>query len=232
MLAYYATEFDSVEINSTYYGVPAPRVFAGMAARTPEDFCFIVKANSVVTHERRTDAEVDGSFRRACEPLQAAGKFGGTLVQFPWGFQNTRNARDYLRTLRHRLPEAPVFVEFRHVSWADDSIFDLLRETGLSYSMVDAPRIQTLMPAVIGATSAEGYLRLHGRNARDWWKAGADRYDYDYSEAELIEWTAKLRALGGRVTMTYIFFNNCQGGQAARNAKLLKQLLSAPEAVG
>jgi len=227
MLEFYATEFDCVEINSTYYGIPAPHVLERMAARTPPSFRFIVKANSVVTHEQREDREVDLAFEKACAPLRDAGKLAGTLAQFPWSFRNAPESHAYLRGLRARLPDVPIFVEFRHASWATDATFALLREAGLSYSIVDAPRLDSLMPTVVRAADGLGYLRLHGRNAKNWWSnTGGGRYDYDYSEAELIDWVNKIRELAEQTTTTYIFFNNCHAGQAARNAKLLKQLLA------
>jgi uncharacterized protein YecE (DUF72 family) len=88
-----------------------------------------------------------------------------------------------------------------------------------------------------------GYVRFHGRNARHWWGSGERvvasaagaapsqarreqlRYDYDYSERELTEWLAKLNAMAQQAKQTYLFFNNCHAGQAARNAKLMEELL-------
>ena len=227
LLEFYATQFDCVEINSTYYGIPAPGTFAKMAARTPPEFRFVVKAAAVVTHERTADAAADDAFRRACEPLADAGKFEGTLVQFPWAFQNDAAAQAYLRDLRARLPEGPVFVEFRHRSWAKPSTLALLDELGLGYCCVDEPALPSLMPGDAYAVGARGYVRLHGRNAAKWWKgSNSERYDYEYSEPQLAEWAGKIRGLAGRATTTYVFFNNCHAGQAARNAKLLKTLLA------
>ncbi len=227
LLDFYATQFDCVEINSTYYGIPAPRTFERMAARTPPEFRFVVKAAAVVTHERVPDPASDDAFLRACEPLAAAGKFEGTLAQFPWAFQNDEAARGYLRALRARLPEGPVFVEFRHRSWAKTSTIALLEELGLGYCTVDEPPLPGLMPDDLFVTRGVAYLRLHGRNAATWWGSGGDRYDYDYSEPQLAEWAGKLRGLTGRASTTYVFFNNCHAGQAARNAKLLKAMLSS-----
>ncbi len=229
-LEFYAEEFDCLEVNTTYYGVPKAHVLERMADRTPEDFAFVVKANAVHTHDRAEDAALDDAYRAACAPLVRAGKYRGTIAQFPWSFRNTDDGWDYLRSLRARLPDGPVFVEFRHVSWADASTYERLREAGLAFVVVDAPRIASLMPAVEEITAADAYVRLHGRNGRDWWRsaAGSDRYNYDYSPVELSEWGARIRTLAARASRTYVFFNNCHAGQAARNAKLLKRLLAAP----
>jgi uncharacterized protein YecE (DUF72 family) len=73
-----------------------------------------------------------------------------------------------------------------------------------------------------------GYVRLHGRNEETWWARGrgvGDRYDYLYSEDELREWVAKIQAMSRTATRTFVFFNNCHAGQAARNARLMQDLL-------
>lgn len=227
MLDFYATEFDCVEVNLTYYRVPGAATMESFAKRTPPSFDFMVKAHKTVTHDRQLDAAVDEAFRRAVVPLEEAGKYRGTLAQFPWSFRDAPESRAYLASLRARLPDAPVIVEFRNRSWAHDETFQFLRDRGLGYSVVDAPPIPTLMPTVVRATSDLGYVRLHGRNMRNWWGGSSTlRYDYDYSEPELRDWREKVRALAAETTTTYVFFNNCHAGHAARNAILLKKLLA------
>jgi len=81
-------------------------------------------------------------------------------------------------------------------------------------------------------TAEDAYVRFHGRNAQNWWGRGGaaggesrDRYDYDYPESELREWVRKVAELADQARRTYLFFNNCHAGQAARNAKLMQELL-------
>jgi uncharacterized protein YecE (DUF72 family) len=97
---------------------------------------------------------------------------------------------------------------------------------------VDEPRLKGLVPPIARVTAGIGYVRLHGRNAKNWWRGssggGGDRYDYLYSEEELKEWVTKIKGMVREATKTYVFFNNCHAGQAARNAKLMKELLSLP----
>ena len=91
---------------------------------------------------------------------------------------------------------------------------------------MDEPRLPGLMPPVTMLTAEDAYVRLHGRNADNWWgRGGGDRYDYDYSKAELEEWVRKIADLAQRARSTYVFFNNCHAGHAARNAKLMQELL-------
>src|SRR5262245_41518097 len=113
-LSLYAQHFDTVEVNSTYYGIPKPDVLARMADKTPEHFRFVVKLNQAMTHEQSLDAMTLRSFLEAIEPLKRAGKYDGILAQFPWAFRRTDENRRYLAALRAQLEQEPLFVEFRH----------------------------------------------------------------------------------------------------------------------
>jgi uncharacterized protein YecE (DUF72 family) len=82
------------------------------------------------------------------------------------------------------------------------------------------------MPPDTLVTARDAYVRLHGRNERTWWTGDrSSRYDYSYSEDELREWLEKIATLADQARRTYLFFNNCHAGQAARNAKLMQELL-------
>jgi uncharacterized protein YecE (DUF72 family) len=225
-LRFYACYFPVVEVNSTYYGIPQPRVLGQMVEKTPAGFEFLVKANREMTHEARASDSVYADFLRCLEPLRAAGRFQGVLAQFPWRFRRSPEAMRHVRTLAERLEGSPLFVEFRHASWADEEVFRSLAGAGIGYCSVDEPALDGLMPAVARLTGETAYVRLHGRNARAWW--GGDRgrrYDYDYRREELEEWQSKIRELAERAKKTYVFFNNCHAGQAARNARLMMDML-------
>jgi len=225
-LGYYARHFDAVEVNATYYRIPAPAVLDRMAAKTPPGFRFVVKLNQAMTHETSRDAALYRQFRAILEPLKAAGKYDGLLAQFPWGFRRTTPNLDHLDALRERLPGEPLFVEFRHDSWLTPELEPWMRARDLGFCAVDEPRLEGLMPPVTMVTATDAYVRLHGRNAKNWWgRGGGDRYDYDYSENELREWIRRVGDLADRARRTYLFFNNCHAGQAARNAKLMQELL-------
>lgn len=225
-LQYYAQRFRAVEVNSTYYRLPHPVVFRQMERKTPEGFRFMVKLNQVVTHKQTTDPHAYVSFLEAIQPLEEAGKFHGALAQFPWSFRNTPAAGEHLRRIRDGMGERPVYVEFRHDSWARPETFRLLRELRLGFSAVDEPRLTGLFPPIVNETNGVGYVRFHGRNAGSWWGGdGSERYNYNYSERELLEWVEAIRDLGSRTTDTYLFFNNCHAGRAASNAELMAQLL-------
>ncbi len=226
MLDQYVGHFDVVEINSSYYRIPNARMFAGMEQKTPPGFEFVVKLFKGMTHEIEDDASMYREFAESVIPFKEADKFGGYLAQFPWKFKKGEDALAHLSVLRERFGDDALFVEFRHDSWIEQSTFGFLREHGIGYCSVDEPRLKGLVPPVVEATTDTGYLRLHGRNAKNWWgKGGGDRYDYDYSAKELSEWSEKLLALEEQVKKVYAFFNNCHAGHAARNAELMIEML-------
>ena len=229
-LAYYARQFSCVEVNSTYYRIPNPRVLSLMEKKTPAGFRFIVKLNQVMTHQRSIEPALYREFLSVLEPLKDAGKYHGLLAQFPWGFRKTDENKQHLERLRELLPGEPLWVEFRHASWMNPRLPQWLRERSLGYCAVDEPALPGLVPPLTHLTTDAAYVRFHGRNERTWWASGrgasgGDRYDYDYSERELKEWVERIAALARQAKQTYLFFNNCHAGQAARNAKLMEELL-------
>ncbi len=222
-LAYYADHFKTVEINSTYYGIPKPHVFENMVNRTPDGFEFMVKAYKATTHDFQ-DEKVSGEFIEAIKPLKDAIRLSGVLVQFPWGFRNNERNRRYIAEIGERYDDFPFYVEFRHNSWNCEEIFDFLSRAGARFVSVDEPQIGCMMPPVAKATGDTAYIRFHGRNEKTWWGKGGDRYDYNYSEDELEEWIEKVEKLEKTVWKIYAFFNNCHQGYAVRNAFQLKKL--------
>jgi len=225
-LEYYAREFPVVEVNSTYYGIPKPATTAGLARRSPAGFRFVVKLHQSMTHEPKLDRAKVREFLDAIEPLKQAGKFDGLIAQFPWRFRRDEAGKAHLEELRDALPGEPLHVEFRNDSWAHPKLESWLRERSLGYVAVDEPDLPGLMPPIAILTTDTAYVRFHGRNSQAWWgPKGVDRYDWNYSERELGEWLEKITKLAEQAKRTYLFFNNCHAGQAARSAKLMQELL-------
>jgi len=227
MLSFYSKHFPAVEVNSTYYRIPNPAVLRQMEKKTPPEFEFVIKAHKSMTHTLDAGKDTYSAFMDALAPVQEAGKFSGVLLQFPWGFKQSSRAERHLASLRENLPGVPLFAEFRNSSWIRDETFSLLEDLEIGYCCVDEPRLKGLVPPVARLTSGAGYVRMHGRNARNWWgrSGGGDRYDYLYSREELVDWVEKIRGLAAKAKKTYVFFNNCHAGQAASNAKLMQELL-------
>lgn len=228
MLKEYCKHFPCVEVNATYYRIPGLATFKGMEARTPPGFEFIIKANQEMTHRKSTDPALYRTFLDVLEPLRVAGKFSGVIAQFPWGFKYNPENRRHLKFLGDQFRDCPLFVEFRNSEWIRESVFEGLEANGMGYCSVDEPQLKGLVPPIARTTAGTGYVRLHGRNEKTWWARGrgaGDRYDYLYSEDELREWVAKVQAMSAAASRTFVFFNNCHAGQAARNARLMQELL-------
>jgi len=226
-LEFYAREFSVTELNFSYYRVPTKSTLERLAAKTPDDFLFTVKAHQDMTHEREGKDGVFTEFVESLEPLIDSGKFGCILAQFPSSFHPGEDSVDYLRMFRERLGTLPLVVEFRNRGWLSEQTFDFLRDNGLGFCCVDEPRLKGLIPPVAEATSSIGYVRFHGRNAKKWWqhKEAWERYDYTYSEEELEEWVPKLRKLEENTEKTFVFANNHWQGQAVQTARQLRMLL-------
>ncbi|MFH1686690.1 MAG: DUF72 domain-containing protein [bacterium] len=225
MLDHYVGFFSTVEINSTYYGIPHPAVTANMAKKAPAGFDFMVKVPQSLTH-RRTDLDSDvGKYLECLKPIAEHGKLAGLLAQFPYSFKFTPDHLDYLGLCRRALEPHPLYVEFRHDSWVNRTMYDRLRALAIGYVAVDEPALPHLLKPDCFATTDIGYVRLHGRNSEHWWQGGALRYDYRYSEEELSQWKDKLDKLRRKVKSVYVYFNNCHLGQAAENAGEFAQMM-------
>src|SRR5947209_10981943 len=148
MLELYARSFSAVEIDSTYYRVPAPATFASMAERTPPGFRFSVKLPGAATH---LPADVTAlppeikDFRAALKPLVASGKFLCGLAQFPNSFKPSAEAERRLRALRKALPEMPLVAEFRHRDWQAHATLELLAELGIGWCNVDMTQFSKML---------------------------------------------------------------------------------------
>lgn len=265
-LRYYASKFDTVEIDSTYYAIPRREYAEAWARRTPDRFIFHVKAYGLMTghevdvrslapeladfphtvergrvrgaHPDMVDASFD-LFLDAIDPLRAAGKLGGVLMQFPPYFtattkDNERRGLEYLEYVTGRLDGYRTLVEFRHPSWVDERHLDrtlaFLRERGLSYVSVDSPQFPSgaTMPPLSLATTDWAYVRFHGRNTQTWYSTGgtaADRFDYLYPTAELEEWAEPIRELATCADETFVMFNNNKYDYAQRNAAEIATIL-------
>ncbi len=228
-LQFYASLFSTVELNVTYYRVPAASTVTGWARKTPDDFLFAVKAYGELTHQR--ESHDFAGFVAALAPLIEARKLGCVLAQFPYSFHPTDENKEYLRRLRAGFGDLPLVVELRNAGWVSDETFALLRAENLGYCCVDEPRLKGLMPPIAVATSDVAYVRFHGRNYAKWYahEEAWERYNYTYSESELREWLPKLEQLEEEAPLTLVYFNNHFQGQATKGARDLSQLRLEPQ---
>jgi len=230
MLPYYERTlgFTALEVNYTYYALPSRKTMESFAQRTSRDFSFVVKAYKGMTHERGND--VSGLCRRFKEGIAPLnGSVKALLFQFPYMFVPSVENVDYLKLLRNEFAEYDSVVEFRNVRWSDDRYAEVLKGLSYGYCIVDEPKLKGLVPFHPILTSSIGYFRFHGRNNK-WFKEPVDvRYDYLYSDEELGEFVAPIRDVAQQAAATFVFFNNCHQGKAARNALMMKELLRNSE---
>ena len=258
-LAFYAEHFNTVEVNSTFYGQPRADVCRAWADRTPRDFEFAIKLYQKFTHPRMfgervakeigqvagdlrpdviaalaqpNDADLD-EFQRGIDPLASSGKLGALLAQFPPSFKDTPESQEYLSGLLRRLSDYPVAVELRHRSWSDriGDTLGLLNGFSAAWVQIDEPKFrfsirQNYLPNVTGFY----YMRLHGRNAAQWWRhdKSEDRYDYLYSNDELKEFAETADAARRLVKKLYLYTNNHFSAKSVANAAMIKHQLGEP----
>jgi uncharacterized protein YecE (DUF72 family) len=270
-LRYYGDRFDTVEIDSTFYRLQPPETTAKWAERVPDGFVFHIKAFAPMTRHpvklellpeelqqglsaddrgrvdrmpREARGEVFRVFREMVEPIRAAGKLGGILMQFAPYVVPKPASWDYLEWMREQLDGYTVLVEFRHRSWLDDEhraeTLAFLEERGLANVIVDAPRTEAknVIPTVVAVTSPVAYVRFHGRNAKTWNVRGgsaADRFDHLYESDELEEWVEPMREVAGQAEEAYVLMNtNARSpsprgdiAQGPENALRLARVLAA-----
>ena len=226
-LDYYAREFNSLELNSTFYALPKLSVLEAMVNRTGEGFLFSVKANREMTHQRQHNSKVFAAFVHMLQPFTDSGKLGCVLAQFPYSFGYSRHNLDYLSHFREWLRDLPLVVEFRNAKWLKSEVFDWLRKRNLGFCCVDEPQLPNLLPPLTEVTSDIGYVRFHGRNASKWWRHehAYERYDYTYSAEELKEWLPRISKLKNTTERTFIFANNHWRGQAIGTIRQLRLMV-------
>lgn len=234
MLPLYARRFAIVEIDSTYYRVPSAAAFASMVRRSPEGFRFTAKLPSSGTHlpELGSRAVHDDVrlFRENLQPVVEAGRLAAVLAQFPNAFRPNDATRAYVGMLREAIPDVPLAAEFRHREWQTNDTLELLRALDVALVLVDEPHFKTLARESSDVTSDLAYIRLHGRNAQNWWRGtNASRYDYLYTAEELEPWVHRIVDVAANpdVKEVLAFLNNHPHGNAAKNAEMLRDLAAA-----
>lgn len=230
--------FDTIEINSTFYRPPSARTSASWARRATANpgFRYTVKLWQRFTHERDAWPSPDevATFTTGIAPLAAEGKLGALLIQFPWSFKRTPENRRWLADVLDAFAQYPLVLEVRHASWDEPEVYRQLAERHVAFCNIDQPLFSKSIEPKAEVTSTVGYVRLHGRNAHDWFRADAgrdERYDYLYTIDELETWVEKIERVRQAADDTYIITNNHYRGQAVVNAlEIQHRLGKTPEA--
>ncbi len=214
-LGYYAQHFNSVEVNTTFYHLPARQVFAAWYTRTPSYFRFAVKANQFITHRKKLH-NPEEYVARFLEQVSGLGeKLGVVLFQLPpnWKFHQERlEGLCGFLSQQKILPGLCSALEIRHTSWYDDACFAVLRKHNISLVLTDWPGCIVEGPL----TANFVFVRRHGPNS-----LYASNYPDTYLQRDVQQihsWLAEGRAV-------YIYFNNDAHGYAIKNALSLKAFL-------
>lgn len=263
-LRFYASRFSLVEVDSTYYAIPARSMSERWVERTPANFVFNVKAHALMTGQptevKRLPSELlhslpaplarrsriyghelpaelyDSAWRLfldAVVPLQAAGKFGSILLQYPRWFLPGRENREALLKAYHRLGDVPCAVEFRNSLWFSrensEKTLKLLADHRIPFVMVDEPQgMASSVPPVVAVTSPDlAVVRFHGRRSETWEASNVtatERYRYLYERGELVEWVDRIREAAERAREVHVLMNNCYANYGTTNAREMAAL--------
>ena len=228
-LAYLASFFDTIEINSPFYRIPPPTHAKSWVRRVAanRDFKFTTKVFRGFTHEEASLAEEDlAAFRNYLDPLMDADRLGAILLQFPWSFKNSPESREKLAALFRAFDAYPKALEVRHASFQDPDFVAFLGEHDVGWVNVDQPLFHDSVKPADTAVGPVAYARFHGRNYEKWFahEESWERYNYLYDEEELRPWVKRIESMAMNQD-TYVITNNHFRGQAIVNAGDLKAAL-------
>lgn len=215
-LEYYATKFDCVELNSSFYHLPKEATVAGWVRRTQDLFLFCPKISRYITHRLKL-ANIEDPLKRFFDVFQLLKKqMGPVLIQLPPGLTfNRSKVQTALRILSKQYGEYRFALEVRHPSWITGDFFDLLVQYGMAYVIADSGKRYPYHEAV---TADFVYLRFHGRE---------QLYASDYCESDLRTYAEKINGWlkGGKEV--WVFFNNDFNGYAIKNVEMLRTILES-----
>jgi len=231
---YLAQFFDTIEINTSFYGPIRPE-HAKLwleKVKANERFVFTAKLLQRFTHDLTATAVDEKEVRTGFDVLREAGKLGAVLLQFPFSFHRTEENETYLGKLLRRFSDYPLVLEVRHATWNVPEVFELLRDRGVGFCNIDQPLIGRSLKASAETTAPVGYVRLHGRRYDTWFTDDADvpqheRYNYLYSADELEPWANRVKQVAEDASDVYVVTNNHYQGKAAVNALELIAMLKA-----
>jgi uncharacterized protein YecE (DUF72 family) len=238
-LRYLVGYFDTIEVNSTFYGPMTAKVASTWVERVQDNeaFRFTAKLWRRFTHERTTawTSEEVAQARETLDALAQARRLGAVLIQFPWSFRNDEKNQEWLRDVCAAFQGLPLVLEVRHASWSSPEVYSWLSGAGVGFVNIDQPLFKSSIKPSAQVTSRVAYVRVHGRNYRQWFRQKAtrdERYDYLYSAKELEEWADITKALAEAETTdeVYVVTNNHFRGKAAANALMLQAMVEGERA--
>ena len=237
-----AQYFDCCEINTSFYGHIRPKTgkeWCDLVAEVNPAFQFTAKLFRNFTHApgavlQSTSAatlnpleEDELHAKEGLNSIAQESRLGALLIQFPISFKNTDENRAYLEKLIKKFREYPLAVEVRHATWDQPEILAQFAAEKVAFCNIDQPRLGRSVSATEYSTAPVAYVRLHGRNYKEWFQSDNrnDRYNYLYTPLQLQPWKEKIERLGEKAGKTFAITNNHYKGKAAVNALELKGML-------
>jgi uncharacterized protein YecE (DUF72 family) len=233
-LSYYATQFPTVEVDSTFYGCPSPKTVSNWSARTPEDFLFCVKIPQIITHDKAL-VDCDVEFKEFVKTMDLLGpKLGPMIFQFPsfdrWKFPKQESFLAVLEPFLKKLPAGHSFViEIRNKDWLDATLTGLLREHNVALALTDTsfmPRPWELKQKFDLVTADFAYVRWLGdrkgieKQTTTWDRTVIDR------TSDLKNWVDLLKEMvnNKKIRKLFAFANNHYAGFAPATVKLFVEM--------
>jgi uncharacterized protein YecE (DUF72 family) len=216
-LSHYASRFNAVEVNASFYRAVRPSTYGAWRDATPEAFRFAIKGHRIVTHVNRLAEATEPVIRQRDSAAALGDRLAAVLWQLPRSVgKNADQLRKFLVTL-HRWPGVRHVMEFRHPSWFDAETADLLAAHETASAISDADR----WPLWDAVTTDLVYVRLHGR---------PHCYLSPYLPDAVAEWAARIRSWRAEGRAVHVFFDNTMQGAAVDNAGALRALLATERA--
>ena len=212
MLRWYADRFDTVEINNSFYRLPAVTAFDIWCRETGPDFCFAVKASRYITHNRKLKDPVSANEKFISLVEKLGRRLGPILFQLPPSWKvNLERLDEFIRGL----PRTHRYVfEFRNPTWNTEPVYEVLRRHNAAFCVYELAGFQS----PIEITADFTYVRLHGPG---------NKYQGDYSGQILQEWAHRIDHWRKELKHVFVYFDNDQAGFAPKNALELKQLIQS-----
>jgi uncharacterized protein YecE (DUF72 family) len=211
MLEHYLRDFDTVELNNTFYQLPNESTFDNWREATPPDFLYAVKGSRFITHMIKLKDAQRGLTNFLPRAERLGSKLGPILWQLPPGWKvNVERLEEFLQVLP---PEHRYTFELRNETWMTDEVYEVLRRYNAAFCIYELAGYQSPMEITADWT----YIRLHGPTHF--------KYQGSYSDAQLSEWAARIRTWSRKMKAIYVYFDNDDSAYAVENALTLRRLL-------
>lgn len=211
MLEHYLRDFDTVELNNTFYQLPNESTFDSWRDSTPPAFLYAVKGSRFITHMIKLKDAERGLVNFLPRAERLGPKLGPILWQLPPGWKlNVERLEEFLSLLP---PEHRYTFELRNETWMTEAVYDVLRRYNAAFCIYELAGYQSPLQLTADWT----YIRLHGPTHF--------KYQGSYSDAQLAEWATRIRTWSRRMKAIYVYFDNDDSAYAVENALTLKRML-------